>query len=98
MSTARHPIREVRLGPCDVVLDRRSNGVIYVRSPHPLGPYPEKMTQCLEHWAAVAPDRTFLAERGSHGNWRRLTYAEARAQARRIARLPVHRGLDAERP
>ena len=98
MSAARHPIREVRLGPSDVVLDRRPNGVIYVRSRHPLGRYPEKMTQCLEHWAAVAPDRTFLAERGSDGNWRRLTYAEAKAQARRIAQSLVNRGLSAERP
>lgn len=98
MSAARHPIREVRLGPSDVVFDRRPNGVIYVRSPHPLGPYPERMTQCLENWAAVAPDRTFLAERGSDGNWRRLTYAEARAQARRIAQSLVNRGLSAERP
>ena len=98
MSAALHPIREVRLGPSDVVLDRRPNGVIYVRSPHPLGPYPAKMTECLENWAAVAPDRTFLAERGSDGNWRRLTYAEARAQARRIAQSLVNRGLSAERP
>ena len=98
MSAARHPIREVRLGPSDVVLDQRPNGVIYVRSPHPLGPYPAKMTECLENWAAVAPDRTFLAERGSDGNWRRLTYAEARAQARRIAQSLVNRGLSAERP
>ena len=86
MSAARHPIREVRLGPSDVVFDRRPNGVIYVRSPHPLGPYPEEMTQCLEHWAAVAPDRTFLAERASHGDWRRLTYTQARAQARRTGK------------
>jgi feruloyl-CoA synthase len=98
VSAALHPIREVRLGPSDVVLDRRPNGVIYVRSPHPLGPYPAKMTECLENWAAVAPDRTFLAERGSDGNWRRLTYAEARAQARRIAQSLVNRGLSAERP
>jgi feruloyl-CoA synthase len=98
VSAALHPIRAVRLGPSDVVLDRRPNGVIYVRSPHPLGPYPAKMTECLENWAAVAPDRTFLAERGSDGNWRRLTYAEARAQARRIAQSLVNRGLSAERP
>ena len=98
MSAAQHPIREVRLGACDVVCDRRPNGVIYVRSPYPLGPYPEEMTQCLEHWAAVAPDRTFLAERAPDGDWRRLTYAQARAQARRIAQSLVNRGLSAERP
>lgn len=98
MSTAIRPIREVRLGPSDVTLDRRPNGVIYVRSPHPLGPYPEKMTECLDHWAEAAPERTFLAQRAADGNWRRLTYRDARAQARRVGQALVNRGLSAERP
>lgn len=98
MSTAAYPLREVRLGASDVILDRRPNGAIYVRSKYPLGPYAEKMTERLDHWAAVAPNRTFLAERAADGNWRRLTYAEARDQARRIGQAFVNRGLSPERP
>jgi feruloyl-CoA synthase len=98
MSAATYPIRDVRLGPSDVVLDRRPDGAIYVRSKYPLGPYAEKMTERLDHWAAVAPDRTFLAERTAVGVWRHLTYAEAREQARRIGQAFVNRGLSAERP
>ncbi len=98
MSMATHPIREVRLGASDVVLDRRPDGTIYVRSKYPLGPYAEKMTERLDHWAVVAPDRTFLAERGPDQNWRRLTYAEAREQARRVGQALVNRGLTTERP
>src|SRR5581483_2834940 len=84
--------------PSDVILDRRPNGSIYVRSKYPLGAYAEKMTERLEHWAAVAPDRTFLAERAADGNWRRLSYAEAREKARCIGQAFVNRGLSPQRP
>ena len=29
------------------------DGTLYVRSPHPLGPYPAKLTERLEHWATA---------------------------------------------
>ncbi|HEY1240990.1 MAG TPA: feruloyl-CoA synthase [Bryobacteraceae bacterium] len=98
MSAATYPIRDVRLGPSDIVMDRRPDGTIYVRSKYPLARYAEKMTERLDHWAAVAPDRTFLSERGADGAWRRLTYNDAREQARRIGQALVDRGLSPERP
>jgi feruloyl-CoA synthase len=55
--------RPVRLGPQDVVVARRADGTIDLRSPHALGPYPTKLTERLEYWAAQAPDRVFMAER-----------------------------------
>jgi feruloyl-CoA synthase len=92
------PVRQVRLGPSDVVIERTPEGVIYARSPHALDPYPEKLTEILEHWAATAPDRTFMAKRVAGGDWRRLTYAKAREKARAIGQALVNRGLSAERP
>ncbi|HKP16714.1 MAG TPA: feruloyl-CoA synthase [Gemmatimonadaceae bacterium] len=79
-------------------MDRGADGVVYVRSAHALGPYAPKLTERLEHWAAHAPDRTFLAERDGKGAWRRLTYAEALARVRRIAQGLLDRGLSPERP
>ena len=58
---------------------------IYLRSPHPLDAYPDKLTQRLEHWAKAAPDRVFLAQRAPDGSWRTLTYAQTLAQVRAIA-------------
>ena len=55
------------------------------------------MTDWLDQWARAAPDRVFLAER-VEGAWRKVTYAEARDLARRIAQAIIDRGLDAERP
>jgi feruloyl-CoA synthase len=90
--------RDVRLGPSDVVLDRAPDGAVYVRSPHPLGTFPAKMSERLDYWAAHEPDRTFLAQRGANGNWRHLTYGEAQLLARRIGQALVNRGVSVERP
>jgi feruloyl-CoA synthase len=57
---AAAPFRPVRLGPRDYLIDRRTDGTIYMRSPHALGPYPAKLTERLEFWADKAPDRVFL--------------------------------------
>ncbi|MCC6778436.1 MAG: feruloyl-CoA synthase [Hyphomicrobiales bacterium] len=95
---AAAPFRSVRLGPRDVVMDRRSDSTILLRSPHPLGPYPIRLTERLEHWAAVAPGRTFLAQRTTAGDWRRLSYGEALTQVRRIGAALLHRNLSRERP
>ena len=71
---------------------------IYLRSPHPLDAYPDKLTQRLEHWAKAAPDRVFLAQRAPDGSWRTLTYAQTLAQVRAIAQALLQRKLSAERP
>ncbi len=74
-----------RILPLDTRLDRREDGTLYARSPFALGPYPDRITERLEHWAAQAPDRPFLAERDDRGDWRRLTYGDALRQVRSLA-------------
>jgi feruloyl-CoA synthase len=69
---------------------------VYVRSPRELGPYPARLTDCLERWARDAPDRVFLAERAADGGWRQMAYAEALERTRRVAASLLRRGL--ERP
>jgi feruloyl-CoA synthase len=56
------------------------------------------MTERLDHWAAHAPERTFLAQRRVDKSWRRLTYGEARSLARGIGQALVNRGLSKARP
>src|SRR5258705_177861 len=55
------PSRRLALGPTDVLVERRADGAIGLRSPHPLGAYPQTLTERLEHWAARAPERTLFA-------------------------------------
>jgi feruloyl-CoA synthase len=92
------PVRHVQIAPSEVVIERTPGGVVYARSPHALGPYPEKLTDRLDHWAAAAPDRTFVAKRGPDGEWCRLTYSEASEKGRAVAQALLDRGLSADRP
>ena len=91
------PARRVRLGPREVVAERRADGALVLRSPHPLGDYPRRMTDRVDHWAARAPDRVLFAQRSGAG-WRTLTYAGAAQQGRRVAQALLDRALSAERP
>jgi len=95
---SRPRLRPVRLGPSDVAVERRGDGVILMRSPHPLPPYPQKLTARLTYWAKVAPDRIFLAQRDGAGAWRTLTYAETFAAVRSLATALLARNLSPERP
>src|SRR5436190_16227259 len=92
------PMRPVHLGPRDVVVERRPDGIIHLRSPHVLPPYPEKLSERLEHWAETAPERTFLAQRDAVGGWRKVTYAQALDQVRRIGASLLTRDLSPARP
>jgi len=92
------PLRPVRLGPADVTVERRSDSAILMRSPHPLPPHPQNLTERLVHWAAAAPDRVFLAQREASGAWRTMSYAASLAAVRAIAAALLERGLSAERP
>ena len=92
------PLRPVDLGRFDVVVERRRDGVLLMRSTAELGPYPDKLTQPLEHWARVAPERVFLAQRDAGGAWRTLDYAQTLQHVRAMAAALLQRGLSPERP
>jgi feruloyl-CoA synthase len=95
---SRPPLRPVKLGPPDVVVERRGDGAIILRSPHKLPPHPQKLTERLVHWAKAAPDRVFLAQRDATGGWGRLTYAQVLAAVRAISAALLKRDLSPERP
>jgi feruloyl-CoA synthase len=98
IKAASAPLRPVRLGSADVLLNRKTDGTIVLRSPQPLDAYPQKLTERLEHWAKATPNRVFLAQRAADGSWRKVTYAEALSQVRSIAQSLLTRRLSAERP
>ena len=88
----------MRLGKQEPVATRRADGAFILRDRRTLPPYPAKLTERLEHWAAKAPERILLAQRDARGGWRTLTYAKALADARRIGTYLLHKNLSAERP
>jgi feruloyl-CoA synthase len=91
-------LRPISFGRPDVTVDRRDDGTFYLRPKAALGGYPERVTDRLIHWATVAPDRVFMAERNAAGGWREVTYAQMLASSRAIASALIARGLSEERP
>jgi feruloyl-CoA synthase len=95
---AAAPLRPVRLGKLDPVIEQRAGGIIYIRAAQVLGPYHDKLSQPLQHWAETAPDRLFLAQRDTQGEWRKLSYSQVMSSVKRIGAALLRRGLSAERP
>ena len=93
-----HSLRAISFGDPAVSIDRRPDGTTYLRPVRPLPDYPVRITDRLHHWASIAPDRVFMAERKGRGGWRELTYAELLAASRHIASALLARGLSAEKP
>ena len=101
MSTPRY--RPLRFAVTRAQVRPGAPGVVYVQSATPLAAHDARMTDSFLRSAQAAPDRTAFAQRvrnadGSLGDWRRLSFAEALASARRIAAALLARGLSAERP
>jgi feruloyl-CoA synthase len=95
--------RPLSFGVNRVQLRQGAVGVQYLQAEQELLDYPQRMTDRLQHWAQVAPERTFMARRqqlsdGNLGDWQHVSYAQAWASARGIAQGLINRGLSAERP
>ncbi|MGK6317638.1 feruloyl-CoA synthase [Neorhizobium sp. DT-125] len=95
---AGKPVRDVKLWSPVVGWEERPNGEFLVWREDPLGPYPDKINERLVHWAKVVPDRTWMADREGTGEWRKVTYAEALDQVRRIGQFLLDLKLSAENP
>ena len=91
-------MRSVNMGELEADIEFGGGGAAYVRSRRALGSYPRSIVDTLDDWAAAAPDRVLIADRGPDGEWRRLTYAEAAERSRSIAQYLLDLGLSADRP
>ncbi len=74
------------------------NGCVYLRAENSLQAYPERMTDRLVQWASERPNQTWIARRGSDGQWVHITYQQAWAQAQAIGQFLLDQGLSTERP
>ncbi|WP_439156149.1 feruloyl-CoA synthase [Yoonia sp.] len=78
--------------------DRRADGSILMRQVDELETHSKILADYLDHWADVAPDRTWMARRGADGNWLRVSYEQARRDARAIGAGLLAMGLGPDRP
>jgi feruloyl-CoA synthase len=95
--------RPLKFGVTRVALRDGAPGIHYLRADQDLNPFPERLTDRLQHWAQVKPDHSFMARRikaadGRLGDWKHMTYAQAWTTARSIAQGLINRGLNADKP
>jgi feruloyl-CoA synthase len=79
-------------------VERRADGIVLLRPCDELGQYRVRVTDALEHWARVAPERTFVARRERGGAWMHVSYAQMLERVQRLAAGLLSRNLSAERP
>jgi len=86
------PFRDARYAPRRLEVERREDGAIVLFNPTPFSTRFQTTLDPLVHWAEVAPDRVWLAERSGEG-WRTISYGQAFAQVQALAGgLPLERG------
>ncbi len=93
------PLRHVRFWDPALTVDRRSDGTILIRQTGDLGPYADRLTDRLVHFAKATPAAVFLADRNGEGeDWRTVTYAETLDRVRRIGEGLLGFDLSPDRP
>ena len=84
--------------PFELSVERRADGTLLLRPKAELAPYPRRVTDMLEHWAAKTPESIFVARRGADGAWQRVSYSQALERVRSLASGLAPLDLSAERP
>jgi feruloyl-CoA synthase len=91
--------RDAQVGGCvAATVEQRPDGAVIVRSTEDLRWFPDRLTDCLQQWAAEAPDRVFAARRDGGGDWRTITYGQMLQRVQAVGQALVDLELSVERP
>lgn len=85
-------------GAVPLLRETRPDGTVLIRQTAELPSWPRCMTARFMHWANVAPDRLWMAERGADGAWVRMTYGQGAQAIRAIGSALMQQGLSVDRP
>ncbi|QOZ56059.1 acyl-CoA synthetase [Bradyrhizobium sp. CCBAU 53338] len=73
-------------------VDRRGDGTLLLRSRHPLTGVGRTVCDQLPKWASEAPDRIFIAQRASNGEWDSVRYESAWQMVQSFGQALLDRG------
>jgi feruloyl-CoA synthase len=91
-------VQYVGAGSVPLLSETRPDGTVLIHQMAQLSDWPRCMTERFMHWAAVDPDRLWMAERGEDGAWVRMTYGQGAQAIRAIGSALLQSGLSVERP
>lgn len=89
--------RQARLWQPELKWEEREDGSWLIWRADPMAPYPDRMTDMIDHWAEKTPNTVWMAERDGEG-WRTVTYARLAQDVRRIGQWLLDHDLSTDRP
>ena len=95
-SSAQAPFKDWPVKGPEILVERREDGCILLRSKHLVGDEPRSIAHLFVKQAATFPERSFIQQRqAGRGPWRSISYGDALRAARGIAQHLLDRGLTA---
>ncbi len=92
------PEKMISMASPEVEVENLGDGGVILRSPQPIGEYPDSQNAWLVAWAEETPDAIFVADRtGPNGEWRRVSYKDFLAQVKSIGQALLNRNLSVDR-
>lgn len=92
------PVKMIPMASPEVEVENLGDGGVILRSPQPIGEYPDSQNAWLVAWAEETPDAIFVADRtGPNGEWRRVSYKDFLAQVKSIGQALLNRNLSVDR-
>ncbi len=79
-------------------IETREDGTILMQQTDPLPDHLPTLADYLDKWADATPDHPWIARREVGGDWRKITYGDARDTAQRIGASLLEMGLGPNRP
>ena len=69
-------VEGLQFAPREIRIEKRPDGTLVLRSPIEFETPQWSILDLIPEWAAKAPQRVFLAQRGRDGAWQKISYAE----------------------
>ena len=92
------PEKMIPMASPEVEVENLGDGGVILRSPQPIGEYPDSQNAWLVAWAEETPDAIFVADRtGLNGEWRRVSYKDFLTQVKSIGQALLNRNLSVDR-
>ena len=92
------PEKMIPMASPEVEVENLGDGGVILRSPQPIGEYPDSQNAWLVAWAEETPDAIFVADRtGPNGEWRRVSYKDFLTQVKSIGQALLNRNLSVDR-